>query len=106
MTHDTSELVERAKRWAANTGYNGNFDSVPMRMISTLDQQSAEIARLREALHAIDIEAGNTIPPDGKEAAFAALRHILRIIGPFRLHRCPTSLDPSLEGPSEKGDGE
>jgi len=44
-----------------------------------------ENKRLREALHEIDIEAANTIPPDGAEAGFAALERIVRIINPFRL---------------------
>lgn len=47
----------------------------------------AENERLREALHEIDIEAANTIPPDGKDAAFAALFRIAQIINPFRLTR-------------------
>lgn len=46
--------------------------------------KDAEIARLREALHAIDVEAFNTIPPDGADAAFAALQRIARQIDPFR----------------------
>lgn len=45
----------------------------------------AEIERLRIALHEIDIEAANTIPPDGKDAAFAALFRIAQIINPFRI---------------------
>lgn len=48
---------------------------------------AAEIERLRIALHEIDIEAANTIPPDGKDAAFAALFRIAQIINPFRLPR-------------------
>lgn len=46
-----------------------------------------EVEALRLAMHEIDIEAGNTIPPDGKEAAFAALDRITAIINPFRLPR-------------------
>lgn len=47
--------------------------------------KDAEIERLRIALHEIDIEAANTIPPDGKDAAFAALFRIAQIINPFRI---------------------
>lgn len=46
-----------------------------------------EVERLRLALHEIDVEAANTIPPDGKDAAFAALNRITAIINPFRLPR-------------------
>lgn len=47
----------------------------------------AENERLRIALHQIDTEAANTIPPDGKDAAFAALFRIAQIINPFHLPR-------------------
>ena len=47
-------------------------------------QYLEEITQLRQALHEIAIEAENTIPPDGEEAAFAALHRILDIILPFR----------------------
>lgn len=49
-----------------------------------IEVKDAEIASLRAALHEIDIEASNTIPPDGKVAAFAALDRIMRLINPFR----------------------
>jgi hypothetical protein len=49
------------------------------------DSTAQEIERLKTALHEIDIEAMNTIPSDGKEAAFAALDRIARIINPFRI---------------------
>lgn len=48
-------------------------------------EAQAENSRLRMCLHEIDIEAGNTIPPDGGDAAFAALDRIVRLINPFRL---------------------
>lgn len=44
-----------------------------------------ENTALRLAMHEIDIEAANTIPPDGKAAAFATLERITRLINPFRL---------------------
>ena len=51
---------------------------------SKLAQAEALERRLREALHEIDVEAFNTIPSDGKAAAFAALGRIAKIINPFR----------------------
>lgn len=54
--------------------------------------RSAE--RMREALHEIDIEAANTIPRDGKDAAFAALERITRIINPFRARQALEGLKP------------
>lgn len=49
--------------------------------------QQAEIARLRIALHEIDVEAANTIPPDGLDAAHQCLFRITQIINPFRPKR-------------------
>lgn len=49
-------------------------------------ESQALVHKLRMALHMIDVEASNTIPPDGKDAAFAALGRIIRIINPFRTH--------------------
>lgn len=57
----------------------------------------AEVAALRECLHAIDIEAGNTIPPDGGEAAFGALDCITRLINPFRIPFARAALAPVAE---------
>ena len=58
-----------------------------------IETQAREIERLRIALHEIDIEAANTIPPDGKDAAFAALFRIAQIINPFRLPRAALAGD-------------
>ena len=59
--------------------------------ITTIEAEKAalvaEVERLRVALHEIDLEASNTIPPDGGDAAFGALDAILRIINPFRIER-------------------
>jgi hypothetical protein len=43
-------------------------------------QLQVDNAKQREALHEIYIEAFNTIPPDGAEAAYDALSRILKII--------------------------
>lgn len=40
----------------------------------------AEVAMLRQLLHDVRLEATETIPPDGKEAAFDALGQIARMI--------------------------
>jgi hypothetical protein len=45
----------------------------------------AEVAALRAGLHEIDYIASNTIPRDGKEAAFAALAEIAGVTNRFRL---------------------
>jgi hypothetical protein len=57
-----------------------------------------EVRRLRQVLHEISIEAGNTIPPDGEEAAFAALDRIMRLILPFRLPASPKVASDTAPG--------
>lgn len=47
----------------------------------------AELHKHKLAMHEIDIIAGNTIPPDGKDAAFGALGEIIKILNPFRIRR-------------------
>lgn len=69
--------TEREKRWLALAAkLRGDDTPAP----------AGELEEMRMALHMIDVEASNTIPPDGKDAAFAALGRIIRIINPFRIH--------------------
>lgn len=105
MTDEAKALVEEcrldAKAFRENTVYDSDGD--PIRLIANADRldqyadlietQAREIERLRIALHEIDIEAANTIPPDGKDAAFAALFRIAQIINPFRLPRAALAGD-------------
>lgn len=51
------------------------------------------VTALRTALHEIDVEVFNTIPPDGNEAAWGALGRIRDIIAPFRTVRPGTALN-------------
>lgn len=78
MTDEAKALVERLYWLGVESAYQA---------ADLIETQAREIERLRIALHEIDIEAANTIPPDGKDAAFAALFRIAQIINPFRLPR-------------------
>ena len=95
MTDETKALVERLrdddsyyriqeKHWCIDAE---ELERQRLAAADLIETQACEIERLREALHEIDIEAANTIPPDGKDAAFAALTRIVQIINPFRLPR-------------------
>jgi len=50
-----------------------------------LARVTAERDALRQTLHDIDVEAGNTIRPDGRKAAFSALGRIVQLINPHRM---------------------
>ena len=55
--------------------------------IARAEAAEAENAKLLRTLEEIDFEAFNTIPPDGKEAAFAALTRIAKLIDPYRKYK-------------------
>lgn len=65
--------------------------------------QAGEVERLRMALHEIDVIAGNTIPSDGKQAAYGALEAITRLINPFRIPVLATQPATSQEGAAVNG---
>lgn len=61
---EAEDLLERAKRWAMNTGWDGNQNSVPMRLI-------AENAALREKLRYIANGCEGRIDKDSIPALIA-----------------------------------
>jgi len=66
-------------------GYLAAYEaSRPAAGTSEQEATSASVTAMREALHEIDVEVFNTIPPDGNEAAWAALARIRDILAPFR----------------------
>lgn len=91
LTFEQAALVEAARSEAARNGANSAYAwrarELCGKLATLIETQAAEIAALRTAMHEIDVEAANTIPPDGKQAAFAALERITRIINPFRATR-------------------
>ena len=66
--------LEELAKWH-ETGETGDCDHTAA---------AATIRAAVAALHEIDVIASNTIPPDGKDAAFGALDQILRVLLPFR----------------------
>lgn len=100
MTDEAKALVERLRDDLPQTliekHWVDDHDAIYKQREEAADlieTQAREIERLRIALHEIDIEAANTIPPDGKDAAFAALFRIAQIINPFRLPRAALAGD-------------
>lgn len=47
---EADDLLERAKRWAMNTGWDGNPNSVPMRLIAENAVLREKLAKARDAL--------------------------------------------------------
>lgn len=70
---DLLDLLSHLQTLSEDAGYAGPVEAIE------------GVRAMRLAMHEIDIVASNTIPPDGKEAAFAALGEIIKLLNPFRL---------------------
>lgn len=74
--------VERHARELFDATAHGELKT--LEALARAEEMAIENELLRETLHWIAVEAENTIPPDGEEAAFNALEHILKLIAPHR----------------------
>lgn len=88
MIEDEMAMHE-TNRWSAETIQNVLDSFIDWKALYKTAQAKAEAAeaenaKLLRTLEEIDFEAFNTIPPDGKEAAFAALTRISKLIDPYR----------------------
>lgn len=82
MDKDVADALVAAPNWCRDEGITLARQSAELD--ARVDELEVEIERLRGCLHKIDIIASNTIPRDGKDAAFGALDDILRELHPFR----------------------